>query len=226
MEVQSTYKLAKESGAKIIIYGASGSGKTSTLKTAGKVLMISPEKGEMSLNDVKNVDTIRVSTIAETKEAYELAKSIIHKYDTLAVDSISEISSMIQDELESSGEYEGKNAGKFWTDYGKLLAKMGRLFRDIGNTNVIIIALDSSDTKGVVEYLSPLIVGKKAKDRFISFYDTVINIEVKDDGSRVFRCDPTSNISAKNRGGSLEPEIPYTEDVGISDILEKIKGNK
>ena len=65
--IKSPGDLVNNQGAKILMYGASGVGKTTSLATApGKTLIISMEAGLLSIKDADNVTAI------EVKEAYEI----------------------------------------------------------------------------------------------------------------------------------------------------------
>jgi AAA+ superfamily predicted ATPase len=56
-------QLVDKQGAKILVYGESGAGKTYTCSTApGKVLIISMEAGLLSIRDKENVDAIEIKS--------------------------------------------------------------------------------------------------------------------------------------------------------------------
>ena len=55
--IVSPSELVDNQGAKILVYGEAGSGKTTLCSTApGKILMISAEAELLSIKDSKNVD--------------------------------------------------------------------------------------------------------------------------------------------------------------------------
>ena len=50
--IKTPNELVQQQGAKLLIYGASGAGKTTSLKTApGKTLVVSMESGLLSIKD-------------------------------------------------------------------------------------------------------------------------------------------------------------------------------
>ena len=66
-------KLVQNQGAKVLVYGMAGAGKTSLAKTApGKVLVISAEAGLLSIKDATNVDAIEVKEASELMQLYDL----------------------------------------------------------------------------------------------------------------------------------------------------------
>ena len=59
----------QDQGAKILVYGMAGAGKTFLARTApGKVLVISAEAGLLSIRDAQNVEAIEVKSAAEVVE--------------------------------------------------------------------------------------------------------------------------------------------------------------
>jgi phage nucleotide-binding protein len=83
-------------GAKILVYGISGAGKTSLAKTApGKVLVISAEAGLLSIKDASNIKIIEVTEAAELMQILKLLESGEWDFDTVCLDSISEISELL-----------------------------------------------------------------------------------------------------------------------------------
>jgi adenylate kinase family enzyme len=67
--IVSPGQLVDQQGAKLLIYGASGAGKTTTCATApGKTLIISMEAGLLSIKDADNVTAIEVKEAAEIEQ--------------------------------------------------------------------------------------------------------------------------------------------------------------
>jgi len=65
--------LVDKQGAKILVYGAAGSGKTTLCSTGlGKILVISAEAGLLSIKDCKNVDAIEVKEASEVMQIHDL----------------------------------------------------------------------------------------------------------------------------------------------------------
>ena len=115
MEIKSLSDSITHNGIKVLVHSGSGNGKTSLLKTTGKTLMISLENGELSLSGATNVDVLSPKNMNELKQAYVLARDNADKYDTLAIDSLTELGEMIVSELKKNPEFANmKDNFKLW----------------------------------------------------------------------------------------------------------------
>jgi len=227
IEIIKAKGIVKQSGIKILLYGFSGSGKSSQFKFTGKTLLLSSEKGELVLNEADNVDIIRVNSLGELKEAYVYAKEHVSDYDTVGIDSISEIGEMIVSELKKDPEYSSlKDGMKMWMKFSEIMLGIAKSFRDLDNVNVLIVALAESVTSGLSEKLLPMIPAKKVQSKLASLYDEVLFLRTNEEGKREFVTSETSDIVAKDRSGKLEPLEECTKEYGIGTILKKIRGEK
>ena len=76
--------LVEKQGAKLLIYGASGAGKTTACATApGKTLIISMEAGLLSIKGAKNVDAIEVKEASDIEEIAAALEKGELDYDTV-----------------------------------------------------------------------------------------------------------------------------------------------
>ena len=227
IEIKKTKGLANKEGISLLAYGYSGVGKSSLFRSTGKTLLISAELGELVLNDIDNVDVIRVSSLNDLKEAYMYAKEHIEDYGTVGIDSLTEIGEMIVTELKKDPEFASmKDAMKMWMRYTDIINGIAKSFRDLKGVNVVIIALAESVKNGFEEKIMPLIPAKKAQAKLASLYDEVFYITIAEDGSRIFQTQPTGDIIAKDRSGKLEPTELYTKDEGLKPIFKKILGKE
>lgn len=224
IEIVSSEELLRTSGVKILLYGQSGVGKSSQFKYTGKTLIISTEKGELALAGSNNdIDVARVSTMMEFKEAFKYAKDNTDKYDTIGIDSVSDISEIIVAHLKKDPEFASmKESFKLWMRYTEIMDAVAKSFRDLENVNVILIALEESVKNGFEEKKSPMISGKKTQSKLPQFYDEVLRLTIDEGGNRVFVTQPTADSEGKDRSGSLEPVESCTIKDGISTIINKI----
>lgn len=83
-------------GVKVLVYGQSGSGKTSLIKTLPAPLVLSAEGGLLSIADA-DVPFIEVSSMDTLKEAYQwvLNADEAKHFQSIALDSISEIAEVV-----------------------------------------------------------------------------------------------------------------------------------
>jgi len=222
IKVVSTKGLARKKGIKCLIVGASGSGKTNLARSTGKTIIISAESGDLTLNDV-DVDTISVKTLSEMKEAFKYVEENTDKYDTVIIDSITEIGDMIVSELKSIPEYSSqKDSMKLWMKFTEIITKIAKSFRDLDGINVVVLALAESVKSGFDEKIMPMIPAKKAQARLSSLYDVVLMIKVDEDGNRKFICAPTAEFDAKVRGAELPPTIDYDKEKGLKPVFDAI----
>ena len=62
-KIKTPVKMVDQQGAKLLVYGQAGAGKTfSTQTMPGRVLVISAEAGLLSIKDAPNVSAIEVKT--------------------------------------------------------------------------------------------------------------------------------------------------------------------
>lgn len=223
IQVKKTKGAASRDGVKFLIYGGSGMGKTTLLSSMGRTIIISPEKGDLALNDADNCESISVNTLLELREAYNYVVANKENYDTVGIDSISEIGQMVVSELKKDPEFSSMKDGmKLWMKYSDMMLDIAKVFRDISGLNVVIIALAESVKNGFDEVIMPNIPAKKVQAQLPSLYDEVLYMRVNADGEREFVTNPTGDIVAKDRSGKLNSTEPCPKGTGLSAIMTKI----
>jgi len=229
IEVKNSKGLAIADGVRILLYGPSGIGKTATAITTGKTIIITSEKGDLTLNDY-DIDIIHINSLSELKEAYIYIKDNIDKYDTVLIDSLTDIGETIVQELKDSNNYSSSDTYKMWSDFTTIMTKITKSFRDLRGINVVLIALEESEKNGLDEKLMPMIPAKKAKKKLISLYDIVIRIGLDESNNRIFYTQPQEGFEAKDRSSKLKPIEPYilkkeqSIDHGLGTIISKALG--
>ena len=223
IEVKKTKGSASRDGVKLLIYGGSGCGKTTLLASMGRTIIISSEKGDLALNDAENCESIQISSLLQLREAYNYVVANKDSYDTVGIDSISEIGQMVVAELKKDPEFSSlKDTMKLWMKYSDMMLDIAKVFRDISGLNVVIIALAESVKNGFDEVIMPNIPAKKVQAQLPSLYDEVLYLRVNSEGEREFVTNPTSDIVAKDRSGKLNPIEPCVKANGLSAIMQKI----
>jgi hypothetical protein len=208
-------------GVKLLVYGAAGSGKTKLCATLPKPIILSAEAGLLSLAKF-DLPYIPVGTIAELQEAYEWLISDdpdAAEYETVALDSISEIAETILN-------YEKKVNKDPRAAYGAMqeqIADLIRAFRDIPNKHVYMSAKleKSQDEMGRILY-APSMPGNKAGQALPYFFDEVLAIRVEKgtDGTieRYLQTSTDGLWNAKDRSGALD----MWEELDLGAIIGKI----
>lgn len=209
-------------GVKVCVYGASGAGKTSLIRTLPNPVVLSAESGLLSIRDA-DIPFIEITSMEELQEAYmwcrdsEEAKG----FETVALDSISEVAEVVLNH-ELKKNKDGRAA------YGELnttMTELIRAFRDLPKKHVYFSAKleKSQDETGRLLY-NPSMPGKSLTQSLPYLMDEILALRVERDSEgvnqRAIMCDTDGLWLAKDRSGKLEPwEAP---DLG--EIIRKIGG--
>jgi phage nucleotide-binding protein len=221
MKIKSLADSITHNGIKVLLFSGSGNGKTSMLKTAGKTLLISLENGELSLSGAENIDVLSPRSMAELRECYTIATENVDKYDTVAIDSLTELGEMIVAELGKNPEFNSAKDGfKLWAKYSEDMYAVAKAFRDLKGVNVIIIALAETRKENFEDRLYPMIPAQKIQLKLPALYDEVLYLAVDESGTRSIITNPTSGILAKDRSSRLDP----IEEPDFQVIFKKING--
>jgi phage nucleotide-binding protein len=213
---------ASTNGVKVVVYGQSGTGKTTLIKTLPNPIILSAEAGLLSIADA-NLPYIEITNMTELREAYKWASESdeAKQFETVALDSISEIAEVVLNA-------EKKIAKDPRQAYGALQEQMTdiiRAFRDLQGKNVYFSAKceKATDESGRILY-SPSMPGAKLGQQLPYFVDEVLALRVEKDQEgvprRALMCESDGLWQAKDRSGKLDAwEAP---DLGA--IIKKIGG--
>lgn len=197
-------------GVKILMYGASGAGKTTLIKTLPNPFIISSESGLLSLADM-DIPAAEISTEADLKEAYEYAKN--SDYEAICLDSISDIAESIL------SEYKGKfSDGR--QAYGALGDVMGtylRKFRSLDKHVYVTAKEGKSDVNGV-NINAPSMPGTTLTNNIAYIFDEVLRLESNKKGERIVHTRASFTQVCKDRSNKLDK----TEAPDLGAIIKKI----
>jgi phage nucleotide-binding protein len=209
-------------GVKILIFGASGAGKTTSIATLPAPVILSAEGGLLSLAGA-DIPFIEITSMADLMEAYTWLTSSVEAsgFESVALDSISEIAEVCLN-TEKKATKDPRQA------YGAMQEQMTdliRAFRDLPGKHVLMTAKveKSQDEMGRMLY-APSMPGQKLGQQLPYFFDEVLALRVERDADgntqRAFMCDSDGMWTAKDRSGRLEAwEAP-----NLNDIINKIGG--
>lgn len=209
-------------GVKIVVYGASGAGKTSLIPTLPNPVVLSAESGLLSIRDA-NIPFIEIASMEQLQEAYMWCRDSeeAKQFETVALDSISEVAEVVLNH-ELKKNKDGRAA------YGELnttMTELIRAFRDLPKKHVYFSAKleKSQDETGRLLY-NPSMPGKSLTQSLPYLMDEILALRVERDSEgvnqRAIMCDTDGLWLAKDRSGKLEPwEAP---DLG--EIIRKIGG--
>jgi len=212
MKIIST-KDAHQDGVKMIVYGASGVGKTTLIRTAPNPFIISSESGLLSLAD-QDIPAVEVKTEDDLKEVYEYV--LKSKYDTICLDSLSDIAETLLSGYKDKFS-DGRQA------YGKLndvMSKYIRLFRDIKGKNVYMTAKEAKVEINGVIVAQPSMPGSTLTINLPYFVDMVLRLESSKKEDRVIHSKASFTQVCKDRSNKLDAkEVP-----NLGHIIRKITG--
>lgn len=223
IKITTTDQISLENGVKCLVCGPSGIGKTVLCSTAPTPVIISAEKGLLSLRKFR-VLAIEITNVDELGEAYrwciqsQESKGIY----TVCLDSISEIAEVVLANLiKTVGKNDPRKA------YGEVIPQMStviRMFRDIPGKNVCVTAKmeQSKDEMTGAMMFGPSMPGKQLGPMMPYFFDEVFALRIgKDPQNNLFRylqTQPDLQYVAKDRSGSLA----FMEPPNLTHIFTKI----
>ena len=216
-------------GIKCLIYAESGSGKTSLAATLDlkRTLVISFESGLLSVLDEKggeDIQYVEPQNLGDLKKIYDELNDnadFAAKYDTIFIDSLSEVSEMMITALKQDPTvYTGmKDNMKLYMIAQEKMIGIAKSFRDLKGFNVFMTALAATQTTNMVEKLVPSMAGQKLATKLPPLYDFVFYLNVNSDGERHLITQPTASITAKSRSRKLE----QAEEPNLGNLIQKIK---
>jgi phage nucleotide-binding protein len=201
-------------GKTMLVYGESGTGKSTLLGTLpGKTLILDVEGGLTVLRD-KDVDRVAIpETLENLKAVFDaLVSSDNIDYDNICLDSGTELEKFMLIRLAANSKNDGMPS---MHDYGVVSFKMRdymRKLRDLRErgVNVIVTCLEmplelEQGDSTIRTRLYPMLARKLAPE-ICGLFDVVARLEISakpgHEGKRFLRMDGNEKIIAKNRYGN------------------------
>jgi AAA domain-containing protein len=211
----------------MMIYGESGTGKTTLAGSADAVpsmrpvLVIDIEGGTESLrHSYPEVEVVRVRTWQEMQSIYNALYEGGHGFQTVVLDSLTEIMKFSMYQIMGDLVKRGRNSGEevdpdipSMREWGKNIEQVRRFvrgFRDLPiNTIFTALVRSEKDAKSGITTFMPSLSGKVAGE-VAAFLDLVFYYYVKDLGdteeggqTRLLLTRRTERAIAKDRSGKL-----------------------
>ncbi len=214
-------------GVKVAIYGPASSGKTLILATAPKPMIASAENGLLSLNRQNiarvygpatagisyDIPYTRIETVEQLAQFYEDMKHPQNPYQTICLDSASEIAETILTNAKLQIA-DGRQA------YGAMAEQMFdllRKFRDMPGKNVVFTFKQGlCKSTGL---FSPWCPGQLLDDGVPYIFDEIFQMAMNESNVRYLRTTKDYKHEAKDRSGMLAPEGEYPH---LGMIFQKI----
>lgn len=190
---------------KALIFWKPGSGKTTFASTAPKPIFLSAEAGLLSIAD-KAPDAIIVKTLKDLQDAHDYLKTQKHDYQTVIIDSITEINEIIKAEIERKN-----NRAIRRDDWGEVSTKIKRVIRDFRDLpmHCIFLAQESIERdEDTVVRIYPSLNGKSATE-IAAACDVVGYLDIdKTLGERYMVVKEHAVLATKNRLEPLKVDSP------------------
>lgn len=234
MAIKLTTSAKSSKFIKTLCYGDAGVGKTVLASTAPNVIIISAESGLLSIAD-KNIPVIEVSSLEDVQDAYEFVTESedAKQFETVAVDSISEIAEVMLSKYKKEDKDARKSYGKL-ADHMSTLIRLFRdiLYREVDGRHVYFSAKQTrlEDEYTGISTFRPAMPGKTLINGTPFFFDELLALrigeETDDEGNvnkfRYVQTQPDMQYVAKDRSGKLDE----TEEPDLTKIFNKILNKK
>jgi len=226
----------------LLLYGEAGVGKTwlagsaSAVPTMRKVLYLDAEGGAVTLREWPDVEMLRCTQWDDYTRVYHALKAGGHDYQTVVLDSLSEINEQNRERVMQEMKLDPENEGRdedvpSLREWGKMQVRLLRLIRNYRDLpmNVIFIAhaervkLNTGKQKWM-----PLLNGK-TQMKVPQIPDLVFfmyNQEVEGEQRRLLLTAQTDNAAAKVRGVRMPAVLGAEETVTMKTILDYYTKNK
>ena len=209
-------------GIKALVYGISGAGKTTALATLPRPIILSAEKGLLSIAGT-GIPVLEIETFEDLDEAYKWCVNPANQqhFDSIALDSITEIAEKVLVHAKTKV----KDARLAYMELSDKMIDIIKKFRDIQGKHVIMTAKIESNKEeltGIVKYF-PAMPGAKLTQKLPYLYDEVWFLGIKTDPTtnqswRYIQTGPDFQVIAKDRSGKLG----FMEPVHLGQLITKM----
>lgn len=213
--------------AKILVYGASGAGKTTLIPSLPNPIVLSAEAGLLSIRG-SDIPYIEITDIESLYEAFEWINGSDEAkvFESIALDSISEIAEVVLSAEKKRTTDNGKLVDPRQA-YGATQDKvidLCRAFRDLPGRHVYMSAKveRAQDDMGRLLY-NPSMPGNKLGQAIPYLFDEVLALRAEADGNgnitRMLQTSTDGVWNAKDRSGRLDMWEPADLGAVIRKVL-------
>lgn len=223
IKLSTTRQEAESNGVKILVYGTSGIGKTTLIKTTPdhtKTIILSAESGLLSIADT-DIAVLKIEEMQDLLDAYTWLTTTEQglSYDWICLDSLSEISEVV---LLAEKKKAGKDKRAAYIPMQEIIESMIKDFRDLPRNILMTCKLEMyQDDNKMVRY-RPMLVGQKLPVNIPYLFDEMFYMHAgtDEDGHeyRALQTQPDRKTEAKDRSGKLD----MFEYPSLANIADKI----
>lgn len=201
---------------KAVVYGASWSGKTVFGGTAPKPIFASAEGGLLSIAE-KNPAFVEIKSLKDLADLLDYLKNQKHDFETVIIDSISEINDIIKQEIERKTWRSMQIQD--WGDLWKKIRSILRGFRDLPMHTLFIAQESNEKDEDKIEKIVPSLNWKAATE-IAYFMDIVGYLFIdKATGDRKMITSPNAKLLTKDRSNTIWNDT----EPDFSVWVEKVK---
>lgn len=197
-----------------LVYGPSGVGKTRLCATLQKPVIISSEKGCMSIAKY-NIPVLGVKTVADLQEATRIVQTNKHGFIECCVDSITDIA----DSCLSSKKAGAKDPRKAFYDAQDEVMQCLRDLRDLEISTYVVAQHDLIIDQAGLSTNMPSMPSRQMTTKLPYMFDVVMAMRISPEGKRTLLTQLTNLWYAKDRSESLK----IIEKPNLSKIFKKIE---
>ena len=211
----------KLNGVKCVVYGGAGTGKTRLCATAPRPIIISAESGLLSLSGT-DCDYIEISKLEDLDAAYNHLRDS-KDYDTICLDSLSEICEVVLDTIKINH----KDKRQAYGEMADAILPMLKRFRDIKGKHVIFTSklVTKQDEESGMITQELFIPGQVLPNQVPYLVDELFCLQRDRKNLQVMQTQPDRMRFCKDRSGALEAlEKPKGSDseINMTDIINRI----
>lgn len=216
MNIQIKTFKPEDHKVKALIYGPAGSGKTVFAGTAQKALFGSAEAGLLSIAE-KSPSFVQINSFKDLMALYLYLKDEDHDYETVIIDSITEINEIIKLDIE-------KRTGhalqlQDWGEVAQKIADILRKFRDLPMHVLLIAQEQYINDEQKIKKIVPELNGRSAM-AIARYMDIVGYIHIEADGQRWIETSTNRNLLTKDRTRKIGDDTPMDFNEWINKASE------
>lgn len=215
--------------AKVLVFGKPGVGKTKLIGTTPKPIIISGEKGLLTLKNGPKIPVIEVYNHLDLEDAYMMVTTSpkCKNFLTIALDSVSEIAENTLQFFKDNppdGNPDPRAAHGAMID---ALVPLFKKFRDINNRHIYFIAQMKRvpDSYTGIDTFAPDAPGQVISPQLPRWFDFVLPMRIgeREGGGkyRYLQTQPDLQYTAKSRGDNLRDQEPPN----LSKLFKKVLGS-
>lgn len=204
MEIQQTSD-QKILTLNMLVYGDPGVGKTSFIATANDVLIADTESGLLALRD-RNIPYVGIKKWGDIIELYKYLKDEKHEYKVVAIDTMTELTKKLVQELEETGQFNNKTGGLTLQGWGEVIKRIRNLVRGFRDLNISVIftahaQFESTDEGSKMRL--PMLQGKLPMEvaGMVDIVGYMTTVEVDGETKHIIRSESSNSYYAKDRTG-------------------------